>query len=152
MKNGIMTFLLILFMLLSSCSQLDLSTTATTEPPIMESPIVIREIVLTPTVAVEYVKPVELMPSQTPVDSTDYPSAVIAAMAHLSARLGIPEKVISVVEFNYIEWPDACLGVSKPGTMCAQMVTPGYTIILSADNKKYEYHTDMDGKNMKIVK
>lgn len=147
MKNVKMNLLVISVLLLSSCSQVDLIKNSMPETPNM-----IREIELTPTVIEENSKPVETMPAQTPFASTDYPSAVIAAIANLSARLGIPEKEITVVDVINVEWPDTCLGVTKPGIMCAQMITPGYTIILGVDQKKYEYHTDMDGKSMKIVK
>ncbi len=47
-----------------------------------------------------------------------------------------------VVAVTAVDWPDACLGVRTPGSVCAQVVTPGYRIIIEAGGKRIEYHTD----------
>jgi hypothetical protein len=41
------------------------------------------------------------------------------------------------------DWPDACLGAARPGTVCAQVITPGFRIILEHEDQSYEYHADM---------
>ena len=41
-----------------------------------------------------------------------------------------------------VEWPDASLGNPQPGMVYAQVVTPGYKIILSARGQQYEYHSE----------
>ena len=47
-----------------------------------------------------------------------------------------------VVAVTAVDWPDTCLGVRTPGRVCAQVVTPGYRIIVEASGKRIEYHTD----------
>jgi hypothetical protein len=44
-----------------------------------------------------------------------------------------------------VDWPDACLGVTRPEVMCAQVITPGFRIVLAAQGREYEYHTNADG-------
>ena len=51
----------------------------------------------------------------------------------------------SIVAVERTSWPDACLGAARPGEVCAQVVTPGYRVVLSRDGKAMEYHTDLHG-------
>lgn len=68
--------------------------------------------------------------------------ALEAAQADLSDRLGLPEENIQPVSIEPVEWSDASLGCPQEGMMYAQVVTPGYLIILEAEGRQYEYHTD----------
>jgi hypothetical protein len=52
---------------------------------------------------------------------------------------------IKVISSEAMEWPDACLGISQEGVACAQIVSPGYKIVLEANGKQVEYHTNQDG-------
>jgi hypothetical protein len=38
------------------------------------------------------------------------------------------------------DFPDASLGVPEPGMTYAQVITPGYVILLNAEGETYEYH------------
>lgn len=64
------------------------------------------------------------------------------AIADLSAYLSIDADQIQVVEAKTVEWPDASLGCPQPDTAYAQVVTPGYWILLEAQGQPYPYHTD----------
>lgn len=46
-----------------------------------------------------------------------------------------------------VDWPSSCLGVLVPETACADVVTPGYRILLKANDITYEFHTDKAGVN-----
>lgn len=72
------------------------------------------------------------------------PAAVAAAQQALADLLSIDPASISVVSADSVDWPDACLGVPTPGA-CAQVITPGYRIILSVSGQSYEFHTNQDG-------
>jgi hypothetical protein len=63
------------------------------------------------------------------------------ARQDLAGRLGVDEESISVSRVEAVEWPDASLGCPQPGMMYAQVVTPGYLVVLEVDGKPYEYHT-----------
>jgi hypothetical protein len=43
-------------------------------------------------------------------------------------------------------WNDSCLGCPQTGENCAQVVTPGYRIVLRVSDATYEYHTDLGGR------
>ena len=75
----------------------------------------------------------------------EYPNkctATGAAVADLAARLDIKEDAITVVSVEFVEWPDSCLGITKRDIACAEVITPGYRIILEVKGQAYEYHTD----------
>jgi len=71
-----------------------------------------------------------------------------AAVNYLADELGIPAEDIDVMSVKAYEWPDASLGCPEPGKSYAQVVTPGYRVILEADGVRYEVHTDERGRTM----
>jgi hypothetical protein len=69
-------------------------------------------------------------------------ATLAAAIADLLKQTGIPADQISVDSVKAMEWPDASLGCPQEGMMYAQMITPGFLIVLTAQGQTYEYHTD----------
>jgi hypothetical protein len=65
------------------------------------------------------------------------------AEVDLSQQLNIPVDQIQVVQVTAVEWPDASMGCPKAGKMYAQIITPGYQIILSAQGHEYDYHSSL---------
>jgi hypothetical protein len=75
-------------------------------------------------------------------------SAEDAAKKQLALMQGMDASQISVVSDADVEWPDSCLGVAQSGMACAQIVTPGHSIVLEAGGVQYEYHTNADGSEV----
>lgn len=71
--------------------------------------------------------------------------ALVAATADLAERTGVPASNISLVSMEAVDWSDASLGCPQEGYMYAQVITPGFSLILSAQGQPYEYHTDQAG-------
>jgi hypothetical protein len=99
----------------------------------------------------------QAQPTELPANATDVPTqasttaataAQDAAIAALAKNLGVDPSQIKVVSTEDVEWPDSCLGVSVEGIMCSQVVTSGYKIILEANGKQVEYHTNQDGSSV----
>lgn len=65
----------------------------------------------------------------------------IAAVADLSARLGVSPDQVTVVSAEPVVWPDASLGCPQPDMMYAQVLQDGMRIVLSVDGKEYVYHS-----------
>jgi hypothetical protein len=80
------------------------------------------------------------------------PKAATQARHQLAARLKLSESAISIVSFNKVEWPDAMLGIGDEEMMGAQVIVPGYVVMLEAKGKKYEAHTDLSGDTVRFVK
>ena len=71
-----------------------------------------------------------------------------AAIAALSQSLNLPPGQITLISAEAVQWPDGCLGVQTLGVMCTQAIVPGYKIILEANGKQYEFHTNVDGSQV----
>lgn len=64
----------------------------------------------------------------------------------LARRLGIEPGEVYVGAVEERTWPSTALGVERPGEMYAQVMTPGYRLVLEARGILYDYHTDMSGQ------
>lgn len=78
--------------------------------------------------------------------------AQMAASAKLAADLGVPEAEIVFVSAAPSEWSDACLGLAREGELCAQMITSGEIVRLSAKGAEYTVHASADGKSARIAR
>lgn len=65
---------------------------------------------------------------------------VQSAREDLSERTGADPGAVAVVSVEAVDWPDASLGCPEPDRLYAQVVTPGYRIVLSADSEQHVYH------------
>jgi len=84
-------------------------------------------------------------PSSTGGEPVIPPTAeqvVALAKRDLSQRLKRTETTIKVASIEAVDWSDASLGCPEPGMAYAQVITPGYRLILTANGARYEYHTD----------
>jgi hypothetical protein len=88
----------------------------------------------------------EVAPAPPPV-----PTAVTAAQQGLAQQLGLEPTAVTVVSADPVEWPDSCLGATLSDEVCAQVVTPGYQIILEAQGQQYQYHTDESGGAIRLA-
>jgi hypothetical protein len=83
--------------------------------------------------------------SEPATPSPDQPAAVDAALADAANQLGIEAEEVNVVTVEPMEWPDTSLGCPKPGEFYAQVVTPGYVIVVEGNGQELEYHGDENG-------
>jgi hypothetical protein len=60
----------------------------------------------------------------------------------LAQRLDLAPDTIQVVSVEAVEWSDTSLGCPQPGLMYAQVITPGFRVVLEAEGEAYEYHAD----------
>lgn len=67
------------------------------------------------------------------------------ARLSLARELGIDVSGVKVVEIEPVEWDSSGLGCPKSDTAYLQVITPGYRIVLSAQDRSFEYHADQRG-------
>ena len=106
----------LIILVLAACSP---QAQATEVPPVIEEP------------ATEISE--ELTPAQQ------------AAISEIAQNLGLNEDQIKIVSTEAVEWPDSCLGISEDDTACAEVITPGYRVLLEVMGNQVEYRTDADG-------
>jgi len=97
-------------------------------------------------------RPIDI--SVKPAAAPAGPDARMGALARaaLAKELGVAEADIAVVAVEEAEWRDSSLGCPKPGMNYLQVITPGYKIILEAQGKRYEFHSDADGRVVRCDK
>lgn len=81
-----------------------------------------------------------------------FPVAVQAAQKAIAEQLGVEPHKVEVLQYENIDWPDACLGIQNSEQICAQVITPGYRVILQIENQVYEFHTDGSGDQVVEMK
>src|SRR5579859_2297484 len=84
-------------------------------------------------------------PTHVPVD---IPPVQRAAINAAIKTLGLPAEQVTLVSIEEVDWPNGCLGVTHLGVMCTQMVVPGFRIVLAANGKQYEFHTNLDASEV----
>ena len=132
--------------------------TATSSPEVQPAPPSATPMTELPTEIIEPVSPISpattvetAMENSTsrsiaPIPGSD--AAVAAAIADLVKQKNLPADGISVTTVEAMDWPDTSLGCPQEGFMYAQVITPGYLIILEAQGQTYEYHTDEQGQSV----
>jgi hypothetical protein len=81
------------------------------------------------------------LPSTLPPGSE---TAVKAAVTDLAQQQALDPATITVESVEPVEWPDSSLGCPQEGFMYAQVITPGFLVMLQAQGNSYEYHTDQN--------
>jgi hypothetical protein len=81
-------------------------------------------------------------PSGQGADSKSREEAFRESVKDLAKKIGAPASDIAGVSQEDMTWPDSCLGCVKTGETCAQVLTPGYRIVLRVRDATYEYHTN----------
>jgi hypothetical protein len=77
-----------------------------------------------------------------PAPDEPYPPAVVAAIGWLADEIEVEAIDVSVIAFEPVEWPDACLGLAEPDEMCAGVITPGWRVTLQVDDREITVRTD----------
>jgi len=91
--------------------------------------------------------PVENTPAAPPTGTptpTEIPAAE-AARQLLAQQSGSALEAVTITSVEPVDWSDACLGVTQPDVMCAQVITPGYRVTLQLEGQEYVFHTDAAG-------
>ncbi|MBD2089146.1 hypothetical protein H6F67_04675 [Microcoleus sp. FACHB-1515] len=86
--------------------------------------------------------------STTPVE---IPAAPIDSITtYLSEQTQIPSAELRVDRVEAVNWPDSCLGLAQPTEMCAQAITPGFQVELSARNQRFVVRSDRTGRSIRL--
>ena len=95
---------------------------------------------------IDEIQPIAPEDAATPEDvnlAAEVPAEVWEAVV---LTLGITETTaIRVIELEEVEWPDASLGCPQSDGASAQVITPGYRIVVEVDGEEVEIHTDLNG-------
>ncbi len=102
------------------------------------------------------------LPTDTPNDEDNWPRIVTpdATTLLLSApedlvhsirddagqRLGVDPASVVISTSQPVEWSDASLGCPREQLAYAQVITPGFLIVVEVGGNRLNYHTDANGR------
>jgi hypothetical protein len=69
---------------------------------------------------------------------------VARAREDLARRLDLSLDAIRLLSVEEVEWPDASLGCPQHRLLYPDVVTPGFRLVLEAEDQTYAYHTDTE--------
>ena len=81
-------------------------------------------------------------PTTVSVAPSTEPEAVQAVRRELAGRLSVAVSHLKAVSVESVTWPDASLGCPQEGYAYAQVVTPGYRVVMEHNGQRYTYHTN----------
>lgn len=61
-----------------------------------------------------------------------------------ASQLGVDLSSLSITTIEAVEWPDSALGCPEEGGVYAQVISPGYLIIVTNGAQTLEYHTGLN--------
>jgi hypothetical protein len=67
---------------------------------------------------------------------------VARAREDLARRLDLSPAAIRLLSVEAVDWPDAGLGCPQHRLLYPDVVTPGFRVVLEAQDQTYAYHTD----------
>ena len=70
----------------------------------------------------------------------------LRARQEAARALGLQIEQVTLERIEEIDWPDASLGCPEPGRMYAQVITPGYRVVLRASGQEHVVHADQSGR------
>lgn len=71
----------------------------------------------------------------------DAQTVVDLVLADAAMQLGLDPAFLTVSEIEAVEWPDSSLGCPEEGGVYAQVISPGYRIIVTDGASSVTYHT-----------
>ena len=78
--------------------------------------------------------------SDIPVE--EYLGVFTLAAFDLKERLGLDHiGPIKLAELERVTWANSCLGYNQPDVACAEVIVPGFRMVLEAKGEQYTYHT-----------
>ncbi|AIE74452.1 hypothetical protein D082_19240 [Synechocystis sp. PCC 6714] len=66
----------------------------------------------------------------------------------LAQSTGEPVSTFTIQSSENKTWPDSCLGLAQEGQMCAQVMIPGWRVVVESGSKKWIYRTNQNGRTI----
>ena len=93
-------------------------------------------------------EPELVTPAPLAVSDPGLADIIDVAIIDLATTLGVDSSGnVGIRSASSITWSDAALGCPQPGYAYAQVVTPGFLVVLvyQDQDREYRYHSDLDG-------
>ena len=80
-----------------------------------------------------------------------FPSIVSQAILEdLSQQTQIPPSKLTITKAERELWSNGCLDLAQEGEFCTQAIVPGWRVFVTGDNQTWIYHSDQQGRVLRI--
>ena len=80
----------------------------------------------------------------TPLPQPGLDGLAESAIQDLAKRLAVRSEDITVVQVAQVVWSNSSLGCPKQGMAYADVLSPGFLVVLRSGEQKFEYHAGSD--------
>ncbi|MEM9164743.1 MAG: hypothetical protein AAGC54_16960 [Cyanobacteria bacterium P01_F01_bin.4] len=92
------------------------------------------------------------LPPVEPPAATELSSAVQDTVLNaIATDQSLPPEQLTLQSARLESWPDSCLGLASPDELCAQMITPGWEIIVTDGQTIWTYRTNELGDQIRLA-
>ncbi|MDJ0532472.1 MAG: hypothetical protein QNJ70_08240 [Xenococcaceae cyanobacterium MO_207.B15] len=85
--------------------------------------------------------------NQTP----DLPESVAqAVLSDLSKKTQISPNQLTITKARRELWSNGCLDLAQEDEFCTQALVPGWRVFVSGDDQTWVYHTDQQGRMLRV--
>ncbi|MGB3755240.1 MAG: hypothetical protein WBA07_02550 [Rivularia sp. (in: cyanobacteria)] len=94
--------------------------------------------------------------TETPAPATtssneELPATVQSAvLSDATKRVSKPVAALRITQTQKESWGDSCLGLAESGKLCAQVIVPGWKVVVSDGQREFVYRTDEKGNQVKL--
>ncbi len=78
------------------------------------------------------------------------PVVAQAVLEDLSQQTQIPLNKLTITKAKKELWSNGCLDLAQEGEFCTQAMVPGWRVFVSGDDQTWIYHTDQQGRFLRI--
>jgi hypothetical protein len=78
------------------------------------------------------------------------PNIQSAVLNDASRRTSQDVAAFSIIKAEEHTWSDSCLGLSQPDEFCAQVLTPGWQVVVTDGKEEWIYRTDAAGNLVRL--
>lgn len=83
--------------------------------------------------------------------NTNVPPVVAqAVLEDLSQHTQIPLSKLTITKAKKELWSNGCLDLAQQGEFCTQAIVPGWRVFVSGDDQTWIYHTDQQGRSLRV--
>ena len=83
--------------------------------------------------------------------NTNVPPVVAqAVLEDLSQQTQIPLSKLTITKAKKELWSNGCLDLAQEGEFCTQAIVPGWRVFVSGDDQTWIYHTDQQGRALRV--
>jgi hypothetical protein len=95
--------------------------------------------------------PFEITPEQAYDQNTaeQIEAVTSAVQADLAERFGVTGA--DILSIQSMMWMNSCLNMAGPDEVCSEVLTPGYLVVAGDGEQTWEYHTNQDGSELRVL-